>query len=145
LAKEQAMNWAPSLISSLLLQPAEGKICFGVLLWRLTLSVMTTPDAIVPEDKDWTWVLTKPCPECGFHAGAIEGMDVAGMILNNASAWQTVLKRADVRVRSKPEVWSPLEYACHVRDVFDLFDMRLHLMLDQDAPKFPNWNQDVGA
>jgi DinB superfamily len=106
---------------------------------------MTTSDAIVPDDKDWTWVLTKPCPECGFEATAIEATDVAGMILSNATAWKTVLQRADVRVRPRPGIWSPLEYACHVRDVFDLYDMRLHLMLDHEAPTFPNWNQDVTA
>jgi hypothetical protein len=106
---------------------------------------MTTPDAIVPDDKDWTWVLSKPCPECGFYAAAIEATDVAAMILTNATTWQAVLQRTDVRVRPTPETWSPLEYACHVRDVFDLYDMRLHLMLDQDAPTFPNWNQDVTA
>ena len=106
---------------------------------------MTTPEAIVPDDKDWTWVLTEPCPECGLHAAAIEATDVARMILTNANAWQTVLQRTDVRVRPTPAIWSPLEYACHVRDVFNLYDMRLHLMLDQDAPTFPNWNQDVTA
>jgi hypothetical protein len=106
---------------------------------------MTTPDAIVPDDKDWTWVLTKSCPECGFDATAIEATDVAGMIPTNANSWQTVLQRTDVRVRPTADIWSPLEYACHVRDVFDLYNLRLHLMLDEDAPTFANWNQDVTA
>jgi DinB superfamily len=106
---------------------------------------MTTPDAIVPDDKDWTWVLSKPCPECGFRAAAMEATDVADMILINANAWQTVLQRNDVLVRPRPDIWSPLEYACHVRDVFDLYDLRLHLMLNNDAPTFANWNQDVTA
>jgi hypothetical protein len=42
-------------------------------------------------------------------------------------------------------VWSPLEYACHVRDVFVLFDRRLALMLDEDDPLFANWDQDETA
>lgn len=42
-------------------------------------------------------------------------------------------------------MWSPLEYACHVRDVFTLFDQRLHLMLDEDDARFANWDQDVTA
>jgi DinB superfamily len=117
----------------------------GLLMQRPRLSAMTTPDAIVPDDKDWTWVLSKPCPECGFDSAATNATDVADMICANAKAWQTVLMRSDVRVRPKPDTWSPLEYACHVRDVFDLYDMRLHLMLDQDAPTFPNWNQDITA
>lgn len=24
--------------------------------------------AIEPDTKDWTWVLDRPCPECGFEA-----------------------------------------------------------------------------
>ena len=26
---------------------------------------------IVPDDKDWTWVLERPCPECGFDAATV--------------------------------------------------------------------------
>ncbi|NBW92292.1 MAG: DNA-3-methyladenine glycosylase I, partial [Actinobacteria bacterium] len=40
---------------------------------------------------------------------------------------------------------SPSEYGCHVRDVFRLFDFRLELMLTQDDPMFPNWDQDETA
>ena len=32
-----------------------------------------------------------------------------------------------------------------MRDVFRLFDMRLHLMLDEDDPTFANWDQDETA
>ncbi len=42
-------------------------------------------------------------------------------------------------------MWSPLEYACHVRDVFPLFDERLVLMLAQDGPQYANWDQDATA
>ena len=41
--------------------------------------------------------------------------------------------------------WSPLEYACHVRDVFELFARRLQLMLDHEDPLFDNWDQDETA
>ena len=47
--------------------------------------------------------------------------------------------------RPRPDVWSPLEYGCHVRDVFRLFDQRLGLMLDEDDPLFANWDQDETA
>src|SRR5262249_60068063 len=49
------------------------------------------------------------------------------------------------RARRDPGKWSPLEYACHVRDVFRLYDKRLELMLSQDDPQFPNWDQDETA
>jgi hypothetical protein len=42
-------------------------------------------------------------------------------------------------------VWSPLEYGCHVRDVFRLFDTRLGLMLSTYDPLFANWDQDETA
>lgn len=100
---------------------------------------------IVPDDKDWTWVLQQPCADCGFDTSTISGADVADLLRVNAAAWVGVLGRADVRIRPRPDVWSPLEYACHVRDVYALYDYRLHLMLDQDDPRFPNWNQDDTA
>jgi hypothetical protein len=28
------------------------------------------PDAITPDTKDWTWVLERACPECGFDPAA---------------------------------------------------------------------------
>ncbi len=49
------------------------------------------------------------------------------------------------RRRPRPTVWSPLEYACHVRDVFGIYAYRLDLMLSQDDPTFPNWDQDATA
>ena len=41
--------------------------------------------------------------------------------------------------------WSVLEYACHVRDVFTLFDHRLDLMLTKDDARFADWDQDLPA
>ncbi|WP_340540306.1 class I SAM-dependent methyltransferase [Nocardioides sp. GXZ039] len=37
------------------------------------------------------------------------------------------------------------EYACHVRDVHDLFRHRVQAVLDQDEPRFANWDQDAVA
>ena len=47
--------------------------------------------------------------------------------------------------RSRPDVWSTLEYGCHVRDVHRIFAERVRLMLTQDEPRFPNWDQDETA
>ena len=47
--------------------------------------------------------------------------------------------------RPAPEVWSPLEYGCHVRDVCRVFKGRAVLMLAEDNPTFPNWDQDATA
>ena len=44
-----------------------------------------------------------------------------------------------------PSTWSPLEYACHVRDVHRVFSDRLRAMIDEDTPHYDNWDQDVTA
>jgi DinB superfamily len=67
------------------------------------------------------------------------------MIRSNAAAWHQVLSRSDVRDRPSDDRWSPLEYGCHVRDVFQLYDERLRLMLETDNPQYPNWDQDRTA
>jgi len=101
--------------------------------------------AITPDTKNWTWVLEKPCPECGFDASTFEATDVADMIRANAAAWPAVLERDDVRERPDESTWSKLEYAAHVRDVFRIYLYRLGLMLAEDDPLFPNWDQDATA
>jgi DinB superfamily len=100
---------------------------------------------IEPDEKDWTWVLQRPCDECGFDVGTVSGRQVAARLRANAVSWSAVLRRADVRARPEPQVWSPLEYACHVRDVCRVFESRVNLMWLQVDPAFENWDQDATA
>jgi hypothetical protein len=102
---------------------------------------------IEPDDRDWTWVLGRPCPECGFDASTFPAVEVAALIRSNAGAWGQLLDRPveDLRRRPSDERWSTLEYACHVRDVCRLYDERLDLMLHQDDPLYANWDQDATA
>lgn len=100
---------------------------------------------ITPDTKNWTWVLEKPCPECGFDATTFTAPDVAALVRTNIAAWPAVLGRADVRVRPDDATWSPLEYSAHVRDVFRLYEYRLGLMEREQDPLFPNWDQDATA
>jgi DinB superfamily len=100
---------------------------------------------IEPDTKDWTWVLACPCPECGFDAGSLRHTDVAARIRDDAAAWVSRLTEPSVRTRPQPTVWSTLEYGCHVRDVHRIFNHRVHLMLTEDEPQFPNWDQDETA
>ena len=46
---------------------------------------------IVLDTKDWTWVLERRCPECGFDATTVPSDRVAELIRENAAAWQGVL------------------------------------------------------
>lgn len=103
------------------------------------------PEPIAPDTKDWTWVLEQTCRECGFDPTAQTLTDVPGLMHDTAMVWSEVLRRADVRERPAPDVWSPLEYACHVRDVHRLFAERVELMLAEDEPRFADWDQDRTA
>lgn len=102
-------------------------------------------DDIVPDDKNWTWVLERTCGDCGFDAPSFAVAGTAAMVREIGARWVAVLARADVRERPRTDVWSPLEYACHVRDVFRIMDTRLSLMLDSHDPAFENWDQDATA
>jgi hypothetical protein len=102
--------------------------------------------AIVPDNKDWTWVLERLCPECRFETSSIDFTRLPVVIGANAAQWDELLRGpGDLAARPTADKWSPLEYGCHVRDVFRLFDYRLSLMLTRDDPLFPNWDQDETA
>ncbi len=105
----------------------------------------TTPDAVTPDTKDWTWVLERPCRDCGFDPAAQGLTDLPRLLRDTAMTWSEVLARPDVSERPAAGVWSALEYAAHVRDVHVLFAERVRLMLDQDEPTFEHWDQDATA
>jgi hypothetical protein len=100
---------------------------------------------ITPDTKDWTWVLERPCAECGFSAAGLDYDAIPALVRQNATAWPAVLARSDVAVRPDEDTWSALEYAAHVRDVFRIFRIRLNLILTEDDPLFANWDQDATA
>ncbi|OLT52088.1 DinB family protein [Cellulosimicrobium sp. CUA-896] len=100
----------------------------------------------VPADtKDWTWVLSRPCPECGFVAAEVTPDRVGAAVRDAVPRYVRVLARPGVRERPDATTWSPLEYAAHVRDVFAVFDVRLMAMVEDDDPLFANWDQDAAA
>jgi hypothetical protein len=97
------------------------------------------------DTKNWTWVLEERCPECGFEAAALPRDQIGAQARSVADAFATFLGEDHVRERPSPEVWSTLEYGCHIRDVFRVMDGRLALMLDLDGAEFENWDQDATA
>ena len=109
---------------------------------------MIEPDAprdLVADDRDWTWVLDRVCPECEFDVRAFPVDAIVGLIRDNAASWRAQLGEPDVARRARPDRWSTLEYGAHVRDVYRLYLVRLDQMLDQDDPLFANWDQDQSA
>jgi hypothetical protein len=99
----------------------------------------------VPESKDWTWVLERRCDECGTDVTGMSPQDVAAAVREALPRWRAALARPDAFARHTGGVWSTLEYAAHVRDVFKVMHHRLDLLLTQDNPEFPNWDQDATA
>ncbi len=100
---------------------------------------------IIPDHKDWTWVLTRPCPECGFDSSVMTPATVPGIVGNMLPRWRAALRRPDAALRPDETTWSVLEYGGHVRDVFTLFDHRLGQMLLEDDARFKDWDQDLAA
>ncbi|WP_280348450.1 DinB family protein [Nocardia neocaledoniensis] len=103
---------------------------------------------IVPDTKNWTWVLERPCAECGFDAEAVDYAAIPERTLDSAGRIGAALARSEARVRPDETTWSVLEYGAHVRDVCRIFDTRLALMLAGDGiepPSFENWDQDATA
>lgn len=101
--------------------------------------------SIIPDNKNWTWVLERRCPDCGFDSQLVIPREIGVQLREIATQWEAVLLHPDVTQRPLPNVWSALEYACHVRDVFTLFDARLERMLGEDSPTFADWDQDATA
>jgi uncharacterized damage-inducible protein DinB len=91
-------------------------------------------------------VLGRRCDQCGLSAGDIEPTEFAQRVFVAAEEWVQILRSSPaVTARPEPDVWSPLEYGAHVRDVYRLFYGRLEQMLNEDTPTFANWNQDETA
>ena len=116
--------------------------------WSCLASLVAMSDepmAPEPDDKDWTFVLGQPCPDCGFDAAAVDRTEIPALVRSSATAFQTSLSLPGAATRPSPQIWSPHEYGCHVRDVCRIFAERLARMRDEDDPLFANWDQDATA
>jgi DinB superfamily len=118
------------------------------LLWTTAVVGATNLADVEPEPdtKDWTWTLTRRCPQCGLAAGEVEPSEISERAFIAAEEWVQILRSSPaVNRRPRPNVWSPLEYGAHVRDGYRIFDGRLAQMLAEDEPTFANWDQDETA
>jgi S-DNA-T family DNA segregation ATPase FtsK/SpoIIIE len=85
------------------------------------------------------------CSECGFDYGTVDPSGAAGHLRRVADEMAAGLQRRapdELRARPAAGVWSPLEYACHVRDVLHVQRDRLFLALVEDTPSFPRMYRD---
>jgi hypothetical protein len=107
------------------------------------MSEMPAPPPIPPEDRDWTFVISQGCQECGFQP---QPPELTGARLRaTIPQWTAALAAPEASRRPEPTIWSTVEYACHVRDTCRIFRERLQLMQTEDDPIFANWDQDATA
>jgi hypothetical protein len=70
------------------------------------------------------------------------------MIRRWAAAYRSVLASTpdqQLRARQADGVWSPIEYAAHVRDVFSLFERRVRAIIDQPGIALEIINHDAAV
>ncbi|MEV6428965.1 DinB family protein [Nocardia sp. NPDC051463] len=82
--------------------------------------------------------------ECGFVYDLDMARAVPELARGHAAEYATLLRgdHAELRRRLRPEVWSPLEYACHMRDVLLAQRERVLLTRRQDTPTAQNMGRD---
>lgn len=100
---------------------------------------------ISPDTKDWTWVTTQSCDQCGFDPDQLPLNQIAPQIMAQVQEWPEALARPNVTRRPEETTWSVLEYGAHVRDVLIVMRGRLGRMLTEDNPDLPSWDQDQAA
>jgi hypothetical protein len=88
--------------------------------------------------------LEPACPECGFVYDLARPEIITWLRSDTLAFVQRFLEipEAKRRVRPAPEVWSPLEYACHVRDVLQVQRERVLLAQEVQNPEFVPMRRD---
>ncbi len=77
------------------------------------------------------------CPTCRLAYADLGVEECLALVAESTSALAALLPTfgdETLRRRPRPEVWSPVEYACHVRDVLLTFAVRLHRGVREDRP-----------
>jgi hypothetical protein len=86
------------------------------------------------------------CDECGFVYDELPENQIGRALRSLPAQYGTVLAVEEKVLRAHPitGVWSALEYACHVRDVFHVQRERVELALVEDEPTFqPMGREDL--
>ena len=85
------------------------------------------------------------CHECGFVYEALARTDIAPSLRSLATRYDEVLKKHDpqaLHAHPLSDVWSALEYACHMRDVYRVQRERVLLALHDTEPAFAPMRRD---
>jgi hypothetical protein len=83
------------------------------------------------------------CEQCGFNYDTGDLQGTVTLLIKQAADCAMALTKAAagpdvnvVRLRPEPEVWSAIEYACHVRDVLEVQRLRIAQCLAEDRPVY---------
>ncbi len=85
------------------------------------------------------------CQECGFNDELVALDAIAGRLRAFGPRFRDALAGVGLTAatrRPEPGVWSALEYACHVRDVFLVQRERAVLAQVEDNPRTARMNRD---
>ncbi|WP_419150600.1 DinB family protein [Nocardia vinacea] len=84
------------------------------------------------------------CAECGFEYHPALVPEVSALTRGHAAEYAALLAGGGrvLRQRTAPDVWSPLEYACHVRDVLLAQRERVLLARRVDTPALEPMGRD---
>src|SRR5579872_4220081 len=85
------------------------------------------------------------CAGCGFEYDLAQARSSGGRIVSDTGTIASHLQRSeitDIRRRRTPEAWSPLEYACHVRDVLLIQRERVLAARRVERPSFDPMGRD---
>jgi len=92
------------------------------------------------------------CEECAFEYKSVQPGDVEVSLRSFPKRYRAPLTRllpgedvAILRARPEPSVWSALEYAAHVRDVFGTYGARIQQTLVEERPVFEAIDPDAMA
>ena len=86
------------------------------------------------------------CAECGFEYDLGEAPRAGGAIVDAAEELAGRLRDgADLGTRRRPDLWSPLEYGCHVRDVLLVQRERVLAARRTECPSFDPMGRDERA
>jgi hypothetical protein len=84
------------------------------------------------------------CAECGFVYDLSRAADVPALAKDHALEYQDLLRSDPVALRRRPvpDVWSALEYACHMRDVLLVMRERVLAARRDDTPVVTSMGRD---
>lgn len=88
--------------------------------------------------------MTDHCADCGFSYQLSQSGAAGNDIRQRIAEVVTILRDRDLDLRSRrqPEVWSPLEYGCHLRDMLLVQRERVLAARRIDRPDCPALGRD---